>query len=110
MQLPLPPGALPLPETVQLQAHGQGQVHQGDEPQQPVAFSSPQVLHSRGVDTKLWRTPRHSHMISWHKALNSLGARLPSGTRVPHRMRPKPALLGQGAWGTGNDEGISAEC
>lgn len=44
MQLPLPPGTLPLPEAVELQAHGQRQVQQGDEAQQPVAGKSPRVL------------------------------------------------------------------
>lgn len=57
MQLPLPPGTLPLPEAIQLQDCGQRQVQKGDEPQQPVACASPQVLCKRAADVELSTIP-----------------------------------------------------
>lgn len=55
VQPPLLPGALPLPEAVQLQPHGQRQVQQGEQPQQPVARAGPQVLSRRAAGAELSR-------------------------------------------------------
>ena len=56
LQPPLPPGALPLLEAVELQARGQRQVQQGHQPQQLVAGANPRVLGKRAVDTELSET------------------------------------------------------
>lgn len=77
MQLPLPLGALPLPEAVELQAQGQRQVQQGDQAQQPVARPGPQVLCRRAVEAELSRTPgdsqdRHTDWTAWRPALPAL--------------------------------------
>lgn len=92
MQLPLPLGPLPLPEAVELQAHGQRQVQQGDDPQQPVARTSPQVLCWQVLDAELSRTPGDSHRIGWHR-LDSLEASLPQLSSVL-AIEAQPCPLG----------------
>lgn len=77
VQLPLPPGTLPLPEAVELQAHRQGQVQQRDEPQQLVACVSPRVLCVQAVDAELSRTPRGQSRDQLAQRLGSLAGRPP---------------------------------
>lgn len=67
MQLPLLPGALLLPGAVELQARGQRQVQQGQQPQQPVAGAHPGVLGRRAAHAELPRTWRDSPMIGCTK-------------------------------------------
>ena len=96
---PLPLGALPLPEAVELQARGQYQVQQGHEPQQPVAGTGPRVLCERVADTELSgsRVGRgDSHMIRWHEALSGPGARPPPWDEA--KACPLAAGWGRSAW------------
>lgn len=95
---PLPLGALPLPEAVELQARGQCQVQQGHEPQQPVAGTGLRVLCERMADTELSGTQGggHSHMIRWREALSGPGARPPLWDEA--KACPLAAGWGSSAW------------
>lgn len=55
VQPPLLPSSLLLPEAVQLQPNGQCQMQQGDESQQSVACTSPQVLSRQAASPELQR-------------------------------------------------------
>lgn len=95
---PLPLGALPLPEAVELQARGQCQVQQGHKPQQPVAGTGPRVLCERMADTELsgTRGGGDSHMICWREALSGPGARPPLWDEA--KACPLAAGWGSSAW------------
>lgn len=89
VQLPLPPGTLPLPQTIELQPHGQCQVQQGDEPQQPVAGASPRLLCRWAAGAELSRARRGQP--SDQLAQDCRQQASPS-TWAPHPMRPNCPL------------------
>lgn len=86
---PLPPGALPLLEAVELQAHSQRQVQQGHQPQQLVAGANARLGPLRvGGGHGAVRDPGDSHMVRGREALSSPRAR-PSGGIKPSLPLPR---------------------